>query len=107
MSNEGLRKNYDIYTDCWKLFKEFSNPPECDRTKNNAVENEFWENFSVKATELYKKHSRSKFVQEIIAATMDEIDRISKGRVMERYKPPKEFVEPEGLEPILSKEDVK
>lgn len=71
MTESELKQYFSIYTDCWKLFKMYCNPEYGD---------EFWEQLSVAADEVYKKYGKKKFVKEIILATINEIERIYKNR---------------------------
>ena len=41
---------------------------------------EFWEQLSVAADEVYKKYGKKKFAKEIILATINEIEKIYKNR---------------------------
>lgn len=67
MNEEELRKYFDIYTDCWKLFKKYSNPTDDD---------EFWMEFARESHDLNEKHGKAKFAETLILATYSEVERI-------------------------------
>lgn len=65
MNEEWLRKYYDIYTCCWKLFRKYANPVDDDK---------FWDDLISDAEEIMK----NEFAKKIVLATIDEIERIYK-----------------------------
>lgn len=69
MNEDELRKYYDIYTNCWKMFRSFSNPVDKD---------EFWSDLISASDKIYKASGDNEFAKEIILATVSEIERISK-----------------------------
>lgn len=71
MSNDELRKYFDIYTECWKLFKKYSDPVNSD---------EFWRAFTDDANAIYKKNGKSEFCKRLLLDTADEIEKICKGK---------------------------
>lgn len=72
MSEEELRKYYSIYTDCWKLFKKYCEPDGTD---------DFYQKLIAEAEELMKKmDSHMDFSKKIILDTLDEIDRLGRGK---------------------------
>lgn len=68
MSDEQLKKYWEMYTDSWKLFKEFSEPDETD---------EYWFALRDKAIELHEKHGTNLMLQ-IAVATILELNRVYK-----------------------------
>ncbi|MEI1256008.1 hypothetical protein V8Q34_14815 [Blautia sp. JLR.GB0024] len=71
MTEENLKKYFDVYTDCWKLFRKYSEPNDAE---------EFWKSLFEETNELHKKYGKSKFSEELILATAGEIDRIFRKR---------------------------
>ncbi|MBR5129209.1 MAG: hypothetical protein IKU67_04050 [Firmicutes bacterium] len=69
MEQEELKRYYEVYTECWKLLKKYSNPTDME---------EFWENLAVECHELNEKFEQKKFASEIILSTYIEIERIWK-----------------------------
>lgn len=68
--NEGLlKKYYEIFTDCWKLFRKFSNPTKEDK---------FWQELKDEAQKLADKDKSSELRRGIIKETVLEIHRIWK-----------------------------
>ena len=67
MTDEQLREIYYPIAESWKLIREF-----CDATGTPV------ECFKVheRAQEIYERSGKTKFAEEIIAATVNEIDRI-------------------------------
>ena len=69
MSNEALREYFDTYTECWKLFKKYSDPVDSD---------DFWRALTADADVIYKKHGKSEFCKRLLLDTTDEIEKICK-----------------------------
>lgn len=67
MTEESLKKHFEVYTDCWKLFRKYSEPNGSD---------EFWEQLIDESNELYKKHGKTEFSKKLLLETVDEIERI-------------------------------
>lgn len=69
MTDEQLRKIYFPIAQSWKMIREFCNatgtPIECYKVQEQAKD--IYEK---------KKSGKTKFAQEILAATVNEIDRI-------------------------------
>ena len=67
MTDEQLMKIYFPLAEAWKLIREF-----CDATGTRV------ECFKAQeqAKEIFEKSGKTKFAEEIIAATVNEIDRI-------------------------------
>lgn len=68
MTEEQLKQYYDIFTDAWKLFREFSQP---DGTTS------FWERFLARTSQLDEKH-KSELLRDIIKAAIKEMEKIEK-----------------------------
>lgn len=68
MSEEELRRYYAIFTECWKLFRKYSNPDDSDK---------FWDNLIDESQELYEK-DKNEFRKNMIVETINEIERIWK-----------------------------
>lgn len=68
MEQEQLKQYYEIFTDGWKLFKEFSEPDGSD---------EFWQQLIDKASQLDKQYN-SRLFREISLAILNEIEKIDK-----------------------------
>ena len=75
MNEEQLREHYNIYTECWKLLRKYSNP-----TSDDA----FWDELVKEANYLSEEHGNSEFAKRIIVDTLDEIDRILRGKEQEK-----------------------
>ncbi len=73
MTQEELKVYYNIYTDCWKLFKKYA----YEEQKNN---NDFWQNFAKESRNLRIKYKENKLACEIILATYRELERLEKNK---------------------------
>lgn len=69
MNEEELKKYFNVYTDCWKLFKKFSDP---------VAEDAFWEALIDEGDAVAEKYGKSEFAKKMIVVTMEELDRISR-----------------------------
>lgn len=69
MTDEELKKYYEVYTDCWKLFRKYSSPNDSDQ---------FWQQLIDESNLLYEKHGKTEFVKRIVIETIGEIERINK-----------------------------
>lgn len=69
MKEEELKKYFNVYTYCWKLFRKYSEPVDDD---------EFWSNLISNADVIAKATENSEFARKIILATLDEIEKIYK-----------------------------
>lgn len=69
MTDEQLRKIYFPIAESWKLIREFCDatgtPVECFKVQEQAKD-------------IFEKSGKTKFATEIVAATVDLIDRIMK-----------------------------
>ena len=62
MSNEELRRIYQMYTDCWKLYKKFSDIQQ----------------FIDESDLIAKTYDNNKFIRDLLLATTQELERQSK-----------------------------
>ncbi len=69
MEEVELKEYYQIYTDCWKMFRRFSNPLDTD---------EFWNNLVSTSDEIFKSTEKKEFAKKMILATLDEIENVFK-----------------------------
>ena len=69
MNEELLRKYYEVFTDCWKLFREFSDPTSDD---------DFWQRLKEEAQKLTDKDKDSEMRRGIIKEVVLEIHRLWK-----------------------------
>lgn len=67
MTEESLKKYFEVYTDCWKLFRKYSEPNGSD---------EFWEKLIDESKLLHVKHGKTEFSKKLLLETVDEIERI-------------------------------
>lgn len=71
MTEGKLKEYFEIYTDCWKLFRKYSEPNDTD---------EFWQQLIDESNELHKKHGKTEFSKKLLVETINEIERIFKER---------------------------
>ena len=69
MNQETLRKYHEIINDCWKLFKEFSDPTNND---------DFWRRLKEEAQKLTDKDKDSEMRRGMIKEVVLEIHRLWK-----------------------------
>ena len=69
MDMELLRQYYETFTDCWKLFREFSDPTDDD---------EFWQRLKVETQKLADKDKNSELRRNILREVNLEIHRLWK-----------------------------
>lgn len=67
MKEEELRKRYFPIMESWKIIKEFQDATGTD---------EECQKLQAKVDEIYKMSGKTEFSKAIMAATVDEIDRI-------------------------------
>lgn len=70
MSEEELKRHFTTYTECWKLFRKYSEPIDTD---------EFWEQLKAEANAVYEK-DKTVFRKNLIVETLNEIARVCKSR---------------------------
>lgn len=69
MSDEELRRIYNLFTDCWRYFRKYEDVKD---------EDSYWENVVNESGELSKKYNNDKFAIALILAVIDELERIYK-----------------------------
>lgn len=69
MTEDELKKYFDIYTYCWKLFRKYSNPVKDDS---------FWNNLILDADNIVESSSNKEFSRKIVTDTVSEIERLYK-----------------------------
>lgn len=69
VSNEELKRIYNLFTDCWRFFKKYADVRD---------EDSFWENVVSESGELSKKYNNEKFAIALILAVVDEFERKAK-----------------------------
>ena len=69
VSDEELRRIYNLFTDCWRYFKKYANVKD---------EDSYWENVVDESGELSKKYINDKFAIALILAVIDEFERKAK-----------------------------
>jgi hypothetical protein len=70
MSNEELRRIYQMYTDCWKLYKKFSDIQQTEDAR--------WQQFIDESDLIAKTYDNNKFIRDLLLATTQELERQSK-----------------------------
>ena len=66
MSNEELKRYYDMFTDSWRFFKKYSDVKDTD---------EYWEKVVGESDRLSKQYGNSKFVNTLLLAVIGELER--------------------------------
>lgn len=69
-ADEELRIVYSMFTDCWKLYKKFSDIQQTEDMR--------WEQFVNESDSIAKKYNNSRFVRDLLLATAQELERKSK-----------------------------
>ena len=69
VSDEELRRIYNLFTDCWRYFKKYVDASD---------EDIYWENVVSESGELSKKYNNDKFAIALILAVIDEFERKAK-----------------------------
>lgn len=69
VSDEELRRVYNLFTDCWRYFKKYVDVSD---------EDIYWENVVSESGELSKKYNNDKFAIALILAVVDEFERKAK-----------------------------
>jgi len=67
--NEELRRIYNLFTDCWRFFKKYSEVKDTD---------EYWEAVVDESGELSKKYNNDKFAIALVLAVIDKFEREAK-----------------------------
>ena len=69
VSDEELRRIYNLFTDCWRYFKKYEDVSD---------EDIYWENVVSESGELSKKYNNDKFAIALILAVVNEFERKAK-----------------------------
>ena len=69
VSDEELRRIYNLFTDCWRYFKKYVDVSD---------EDIYLEKFFSESGELSKKYNNDKFAIALILAVVDEFERKAK-----------------------------
>lgn len=67
--NEGLKRIYNLFTDCWRFFKKYSEVKDTD---------EYWEAVVDESSKLSKKYNNDKFAIALVLAVIDKFEREAK-----------------------------
>jgi len=71
MTDEQLKKYWEMYTDGWKLFKEFAESDNSDEANKK---------YFAKVAKLDEKHGKSNLLRGIVLATQEELDRLTESK---------------------------
>lgn len=69
MEDGKLKRYFQMFTDIWKLFKEYSQPDGS---------NQFWSSYKVAVDRLDKKYEHSELFRNLALAVTKELERIEK-----------------------------
>lgn len=69
MSNEELKRIYNLFTDCWRFYKKYAGAQDTDS---------YWEKIVDESSELSKKYNNDKFAIALVLAVIDEFERRAK-----------------------------
>lgn len=67
MTEESLKKYFEVYTDCWKLFRKYSSPNESD---------EYWDLLYREISQLYNQYNTD-FAKKMLLLVYEEMEKIS------------------------------
>ena len=71
MEDGKLKRYFQMFTDVWKLFKEYSQPDGS---------NQFWNSYKTAVDQLDRKYERSELFRNLALAVTKELERIEKQR---------------------------
>lgn len=73
MKEEDLKEYFNIYTECWRMFRKYSAPVDDD---------EFWDGLVKEGNRIVDSYTAKEFAKKVVLSTIDEIERIhrKKGR---------------------------
>ena len=71
MTENELRRYFDMFTDCWKFFR---------RNVGRMDDPEFWQQVADDNCETWTKHNHDPLMKTLLSATTKEIERIYNGR---------------------------
>lgn len=69
MEDGKLKRYFQMFTDIWKLFKEYSQPDGSSR---------FWSSYKTAVDQLNRKYERSELFRNLALAVTKELERIEK-----------------------------
>ena len=69
MEDGKLKRYFQMFTDVWKLFKEYSQPDGS---------NQFWNSYKTAVDQLDRKYERSELFRNLALAVTKELERIEK-----------------------------
>lgn len=69
MEDGKLKRYFQMFTDVWKLFKEYSQPD------GNS---QFWSSYKTAVDQLDRKYERSELFRNLALAVTKELERIEK-----------------------------
>lgn len=69
MEDGKLKRYFQMFTDIWKLFKEYSQPDES---------NQFWSSYKAAVDRLDRKYEHSELFRNLVLAVTKELKRIEK-----------------------------
>lgn len=73
MKEEDLKEYFNIYTECWRMFRKYSDPVDDD---------EFWDSLVKEGNRIVDSSTAKEFAKKVVLSTIDEIERMhrKKGR---------------------------
>ena len=69
MEDGKLKRYFQMFTDVWKLFKEYSQPDGSSQ---------FWSSYKTAVDQLDRKYKRSELFRNLALAVTKELERIEK-----------------------------
>ncbi len=69
MEDGKLKRYFQMFTDIWKLFKEYSQPDGSSQ---------FWSSYKTAVDQLNRKYERSELFRNLALAVTKELERIEK-----------------------------
>lgn len=69
VSEEELKRKYNLFTDCWRFCKKYADVQDADS---------YWQNIVNESSELSKKYDNDKFAIALVLAIIDEFERVYK-----------------------------
>ena len=68
-NNEELKHIYNLFTDCWRLFKKYSEVKDTD---------EYWEAVVDESVQIANRYNNCKFVRDLLLAITNELEHRAK-----------------------------
>lgn len=68
-NNEELNRIYNLFTDCWRFFKKYSEVKDTD---------EYWEAVVNESVQIANRYNNCKFVRDLLFAVTNELERKAK-----------------------------